>query len=96
MDIENQNPELPPVYLDEELGQAMDVAFDLINSRVDNHDTPEQLRMRIAAHNLRALAQVVLIADSSDGEIGVNLKQMTLGLLGTADWMLKYLPELED
>lgn len=82
--------------LDEELGQAMDVAFELISTNPSNRDNDDQLRSRIVAHNLRALATVILIADDHADSVQVNLKQFALSLLGTSDWLLKHLPELED
>lgn len=88
------NPDQAP--LDLEVGETMDAAFEILNSLPDCPDSPDQLRMRIAAHNLRALAQVMLIADSAPDVISINVKQLVLGLLGTSDWMLKYLPELPD
>lgn len=91
MDIEKGDE----TALDIGLGEAMDVAFDLISDHLDNHDTPDQLRMRIVAHNLNALAQVLLIADDNPEQIQINLKQVVLGILGTSDWIMKYLPELD-
>ena len=82
--------------LDIEVGETMDAAFQILRDLPDCPDSSDQLRMRIAAHNLRALAQVILIADSNPEAITANLKQVALGLLGTSDWMLKYLPELPD
>lgn len=82
--------------LDEEIGETMDATFEIISQLPDCTDTADQLRMRIAAYNLRALSQVLLLADDHPEVIGVNLKQVILGLLGTSDWMLKHLPELPE
>lgn len=81
--------------LDSDLAEAMDFAYELISSNPSNKDSADQLRMRIVAHNLRALATVILMGDDNP-EIQVNLKQVVLGLLGTSDWLFAHLPELED
>src|ERR1700745_1631685 len=81
--------------LDIGLGEAMDVAYEMLVGHIDNHDTPDQLRMRIVAHNLRALAQVLLIADDNPDVVAINLKQVVLGILGTSDWLIANLPSLD-
>lgn len=81
--------------LDENLGEAMDVTFEIISTLDANLDTPDQLRMRIVAHNLKAISQVILMADDNP-QIEMNLKQLTLAILGTSDWLFKFLPELEE
>lgn len=81
--------------LDVGLGEAMDVAFELISTHLQNHDSPDQLRLRIVAHNLNALAQVLLIADDHPEEIQLNIKQVVLGILGTSDWIMDHLPEID-
>lgn len=82
--------------LDIGLGEAMDVTFEILSALPANHDTPDQLRSRIVAHNLRALATVILMADDHQDTIQINLKQVVLGLLGTSDWLMKHLPALEE
>ena len=88
------NPDQAP--LDLEVGRTMDAAFEILSSLPDCPDNPEQLRMRIVAHNLRALAQVILVADDRPDDVSINVKQFALGLFGTSDWLLKYLPEIPD
>lgn len=88
-DSSNESP------LDIGLGEAMDMAFELISAHLDSHDTPDQLRMRIVAHNLKALAQVLLIADDHPEQVQLNLKQVVLGILGTSDWLIAHLPEVD-
>lgn len=82
------------VPLDVDLGEAMDVVYEMILASPENKDTPDQLRARIAAHNLKAFATVLLMADDNADTIKVNLKQIVLGLLGTSDWLTKNLPPL--
>ena len=45
------------------------------------------LRRTIAATNLKALVQVILVGDDPNNDINVNLKMLCLGLLATADWL---------
>ena len=82
--------------LDMDLNESMDVMFELIKENPQNTDTDDQLRLRLVASNLRALANVVLIADSKPNEFSLNLKQVALGILGTSDWIYDHIPELED
>ena len=49
--------------------------------------TPEQIKLMIASTNLESLAKTFLIADDKPDEVTLNLKQVALGLLGTADWL---------
>lgn len=84
----------PNQTLDAELGQAMDFMYELISATPENHDTPDQLRMRIVASNLSAVANLLLVADERP-EIGINMKRVVLGILGTADWLVKTLPDLD-
>ncbi len=98
MGIEQPMDDAFGAALDIGLGEAMDVAFELIKWNPQNKDTDDQLRMRIVAHNLHALAQVLLIADDHQGEgdISLNIKQLVLGLLGTSDWLIANIPQLEE
>lgn len=80
--------------IDKGLVDAMEVAFEIISIHPDNHDTPDQLRLRIAAHNLKAFANILLIADDHP-EVSLNVKQLCLGLLGTSDFLAKNLPEID-
>lgn len=80
--------------LDQDLDQTMDALFSILKEHVGCNDTDDQLRLRIVGHNLRALAQVLMIADGNP-DIGLNLKQVILGILGTSDWALKNIPALE-
>jgi hypothetical protein len=93
MMFEDNNYGLDP--LDLELAETMDSAYALLRDMADCPDNDEQLKLRIAGHNLRALSQVLLMADSHP-DFGVNLKQVVLALLGTSDWMLRDLPELPE
>ena len=80
--------------LDEELIESMQSLFEILKEHPENADTDEQLKMRIVSSNLKALANVMLIADSKE-EISLNLKQVALGLLGTAAYLSDDLPEIE-
>lgn len=84
--------ELP---LDMELDETMETVFQIIKENPDNKDSDDQLRMRIVASNLRALSTVLLLADSRP-DMGLDVKKVALGLLGTSDFLLKSLPELEE
>lgn len=79
--------------LDLELPETMTSMFKILFEMEGCPDNTDQLKLRIAGHNLRALAQVLLMADSNP-EFGINLKQVVLALLGTSDWMLQDLPSL--
>lgn len=81
--------------LDEELYSAMDDVFEMIKGNLANRDTDDQLKRRIVYHNLNALAQVILLADANP-EMTLDLKRVALGILGTADWIAKGLPELPE
>lgn len=84
--------ELP---LDAELDETMEMVFDIIKANPENTDTDDQLRMRIVASNLRALSTVLLMADENPN-IGLDIKKVALGLLGTSDFIVKHLPEIEE
>jgi len=81
------------IPLDEGLEQAMDVVFEIIKSSPSNDYSDDQIRMSIAANNFKQLVNLILMADSSEGEIEINLKQLSLGILATADWLAATLPE---
>lgn len=49
--------------------------------------TPEQIKLMIVATSLESLAKSFLLADSEPERISMNLKQVALGILGTADWV---------
>lgn len=53
----------------------------------DGQYTPEQLKLMILATNLQSLANTFLLADSDPEKIQLNLKQVALGILGSADWI---------
>lgn len=79
--------------LDQELADTMDTIFNYIKTLPDNQDTDDQLRLRVVAHNLRALAQVFMMCEE-DKDFEVIPTQVALGLLGTAAWALDSLPIL--
>lgn len=79
---------------DEEITQAMDKVFaatSVVNKKTGKQLTPDQLRIWIAATNLKGLVNVILMSQNSE-EIELDLNQLALGLLGTIDWMLQGVP----
>lgn len=87
---------MKPNKLDQELIAAMEMVFKLIKASPENKDSDEQLKMRIVASNLKALADIFLMADSKPEEVEVDYKRVALGLLGTSDYLIKDLPEIDE
>lgn len=85
-----------PNPLDLEIVETMDSAFDILFNHPGCVDSADQLRLRIVAHNLKAFAEYLLIADNHPDLIKLDTKKLVLGILGTSDWMLKHLPDLPD
>ena len=83
----NNNP------LDIDLENTMDTVMMFLKN-LGAPLTDDQLRMQIVGHNLQGLAQTLLIADENDN-IHVNIKQLVLGILGTAAWLTKDLPDFD-
>lgn len=82
--------------LDQDLDEAMDIAFETIMSLQPKLLSPDQVRMSIVGHNLRALANVLLIGDANPEEYQINIKQTILGLLSASEWLMKSLPNLDN
>lgn len=80
--------------LDTELYDTMEAVFQIIKGNPENRDTDDQLRMRIVASNLKALSSVLLLASRPDIQLDVN--KVALGLLGTADFLINHLPEIDE
>lgn len=75
--------------VDIEMAQAMDVVFDLTKADPSNTYTDDQIRRKIVCSNLHALCNTLLLADSNPDQVGVDLKKVVLGILGTAEWLVK-------
>lgn len=77
----------PNTYnLERDLTELLDGMLKI--ALVISPDSPEgTLRRRIVSANLRAMVQVILIADDPGTNVQVNLKQLCLSLLVTADWL---------
>lgn len=69
---------------DQELNSLMDDMFKTIK-RLDSSYSDAEVRCLIVAHNMRGLANALIIIDEA-GET-LDLKRTALGLLGTADWL---------
>jgi hypothetical protein len=72
---------------DQDIYNILDATFKAALLIGGDHYTPEQLKCMIAATNLESLAKTFLLADDNPEDITLNLKQVSLGLLGTADWL---------
>lgn len=76
----------PDSNIEQGLAEVMDLT--LAATRAIRPDIPEYLlRAKICAVNLKALANVVLMADDPESDVELDLKQVTLGLFATADWL---------
>jgi hypothetical protein len=47
----------------------------------------DSLRSQIVSTNLKALVEIILMGDDPESPVTVNLKQLCLALLSTADWL---------
>lgn len=81
--------------LDIELEGAMDAVLSILHSHPENKEPSEILKLRIASSNLHGMVNVLLIADDPNNPVGVDLKQLVLGLIATADWLIRDLPSLD-
>lgn len=72
--------------IDENLTTMMDVALNAASALYPSVDS-NVLKARIIANHLRGLVNVLLLADERDAELEVDFKQLSLGLLATADWI---------
>lgn len=81
--------------LDAQLEHAMDSVLEILVEHPENKESAEVLKMRIVSSNLHGLANMLLIADSRSTETEVDLKQLVLGILATADWLVRDLPSLD-
>ena len=81
--------------LDTQLEQAMDSVLSILKAHPENHEPDPILKMRIVSSNLQGLVNVLLLADQPDTGVEVDLKQLVLGILATADWLVKDLPSLD-
>lgn len=81
------------VPIDESLTVVMDTTLNI--AKIMRPDISEDtLKCKVLAFNLKALVEVLLLADDEDSPVEINLKQLALGLLATADWISP--SELED
>lgn len=71
--------------LDEDLNNTMDILFNVLSPLLPDA-SPESIRCLIVSSNLRGVAEAMLQIDEAGIE-KLNLKQWSLGLLGTADWL---------
>lgn len=73
--------------IEQNLTNVMDAG--LAAARILRPDVPViVLKSMILSYNLRALVEVLLLADDETSEFSLNLKQLALGFLATADWIM--------
>ena len=77
----------PGSNIEQNLTHVMDAG--LVAAHILRPDVPIIiLKSMILAYNLRALVEVLLLADDENSEFSLNLKQLALGFLATADWIM--------
>lgn len=81
---QNQNQSL---NIEDNLTKVMDMG--LMAAKILRPDVPELiLKAMILSANLTALVELLLLADDPNTEFSLNMKQVCLGLLATADWIM--------
>lgn len=78
MDQKNYDEEMRDL-LEGTFREALDIGGQIYS--------PEKIKLMIMATNLDSLAKLFLIADSKPDEVTLDLKQVALRILGTADWI---------
>lgn len=79
-----ENPNLE--HISEDLTDLMNGMFKVL-SIAGTGMSPETLRAKIVAANLKGMVNVILIGDDPESSVKVNLKAVCLGLLSVADWI---------
>lgn len=73
--------------IEQNLTHVMDAGLNA--ARILRPDVPViVLKSMILSYNLRALVEVLLMADDENTPFSLDLKQLALGFLATADWIM--------
>lgn len=73
--------------IEQNLTQVMDAGLQA--AHILRPDVPIViLKSMILSYNLRALVEVLLMADDESTPFSLDLKQLALGFLATADWIM--------